>query len=311
VDSIEETCNYKIKQQISKQMKKTLLILTLITFQFFACKNDNEETPNPLADSLARENAMMQEVVKGKDENIQEFISAYNEIQDNLEVIKSKQNIISSVGKNPEKVKKSKDQIIEDIQAINELMDKNKSRLATLQNKLNESNNQTKKSDEKNSELEKFITHLSDQLAAQVVEIDQLKMDLKKMNMQMADLNQKYQTTIAESKQKTSQLNSAWYAIGTTKELLAKGVITKEGGIIGIGKSKKLSQNLNKEYFTKIDITEKNTIPIGAKKARLLSTHPANSYVIAGAGNAEKLVINNVEEFWAASKYLVILIEKQ
>jgi hypothetical protein len=33
--------------------------------------------------------------------------------------------------------------------------------------------------------------------------------------------------------------------------------------------------------------------------------------VIAGAGNAEKLVINNVEEFWSASKYLVILIEKQ
>jgi uncharacterized coiled-coil protein SlyX len=269
-----------------------------------ACQNEPVDTSNPLADSLARENANMQEVIKGKEESIQDFIVAFNEIQDNLDVIKSKQGVIKSVGKNNDKVKISKDQIIEDIQSINELMEKNKNRLASLKGKLS-------KSDAKVEELEKFINYLNDQLAAQVVEIDQLKMDLEKMNMRMADLNQKYQTSVAESNQKTSLLNTAWYAIGTTKELLSKGVITKEGGIIGIGKSKKLADNMNKEYFTKIDITEKKSIPIGAKKVKLLSTHPANSYTIAGSGNAEKLIINNVEEFWAASKYLVILIEKQ
>jgi len=285
-------------------MKKISLFLSIISLLFVACQNEPVDTSNPLADSLARENANMQEVIKGKEESIQDFIVAFNEIQDNLDVIKSKQGVIKSVGKNNDKVKISKDQIIEDIQSINELMEKNKNRLASLKGKLS-------KSDAKVEELEKFINYLNDQLAAQVVEIDQLKMDLEKMNMRMADLNQKYQTSVAESNQKTSLLNTAWYAIGTTKELLSKGVITKEGGIIGIGKSKKLADNMNKEYFTKIDITEKKSIPIGAKKVKLLSTHPANSYTIAGSGNAEKLIINNVEEFWAASKYLVILIEKQ
>jgi len=285
-------------------MKKISLFLSIISLLFVACQNEPVDTSNPLADSLARENAKMQEVIKGKEESIQDFIVAFNEIQDNLDVIKSKQGVIKSVGKNNEKVKISKDQIIEDIQSINELMEKNKNRLASLKGKLS-------KSDAKVGELEKFINYLNDQLAAQVVEIDQLKMDLEKMNMRMADLNQKYQTSVAESNQKTSQLNTAWYAVGTTKELLSKGVITKEGGIIGIGKSKKLADNMNKEYFTKIDITEKKSIPIGARKAKLLSTHPASSYTIAGSGNAEKLIINNVEEFWAASKYLVILIEKQ
>ena len=292
-------------------MRKSLLFLSLISLSFFACNNQPEEAPNPLADSLAKENARMQDTLRGKQANISEFIATFNEIQENLAAIKAKQNIISSVGKNPEGVKNSKEQIIEDIQAINELMEKNKNKLAVLQNKLRKSEEKAGQSEAKVAELEKFIAHLNDQLAAQVVEIDQLKMDLEKMNMQMADLNQKYQSTVAESKQKTTQLNTAWYAMGTTKELMAKGVITKEGGIIGIGKSKKLSENLNKEYFSKIDITEKKTIPIGAKKARLLSNHPSGSYVIAGDKTADKLVINNVEEFWAASKYLVILIEKQ
>jgi chromosome segregation ATPase len=161
--------------------------------------------------------------------------------QDNLDVIKSKQNLISSVGKNPENIRNSKDQIISDIQSINELMDQNKNKLAALKEKLKQSDKKLKQSDEKIAELEKFITNLNDQLAAQVVEIDQLKMDLEKMNMQMVDLNKKYQSTVAESNQKTSLLNTAWYAIGTTKELMEKGVITKEGGIIGIGKSKKTS----------------------------------------------------------------------
>jgi uncharacterized coiled-coil protein SlyX len=292
-------------------MKKLFLLIALISTSLISCKNEGQDEPNPLADSLARENAMMQEVVKGKDESIQDFIATYNEIQDNLDVIKSKQNIISSVGKSPEKIRNSKDQIINDIQSINELMDQNKNKLAALKEKLKQSDSKLKQSDEKISELEKFVIHLNDQLAAQVVEIDQLKMDLEKMNMQMVDLNKKYQSSVAESNQKTSLLNTAWYAIGTTKELIEKGVITKEGGILGIGKSKKLAQNFNKDYFTKIDITEKKSIPIGARKAKLLTTHPGSSYVIAGAGNAEKLVINNVEEFWSASKYLVILIEKQ
>lgn len=292
-------------------MKKAILFLSLISVSFFACKNETEKEPNPLADSLANVNDRIMDTLSDRNENIAEFIAAFNEIQDNLSEIKNKQNLISGNGKNPEKVKNSKDQIIEDIQTINELMEKNKDKLASLQSKLRKSEERAGQSDAKVAELEKFIAHLNDQMAAQVVEIDQLKMELEKMNLQMTDLNQKYQSTVAESKQKTNLLNTAWYAIGTTKELIAKGVITKEGGIIGIGKSKKLSENLNKEYFTKIDITEKKTIPISAKKAKLLSNHPAGSYVIAGDKVADKLVINNVEEFWSSSKYLVILIEKQ
>jgi len=105
-------------------------------------------------------------------------------------------------------------------------------------------------------------------------------------------------------------MNKAWYAFGTSKELITQGVLTKEGGFIGIGKAAKLKDDFNKSYFTQLDITETNSIPLASKKAKLITTHSSNSYKLEGLkGKIEKLNITNPEEFWATSKYLVIVVE--
>ena len=116
--------------------------------------------------------------------------------------------------------------------------------------------------------------------------------------------------TEKNSNAKTEKLNTAYYAFGTKKELIEKGVISKEGGFIGIGKTSKVKDDFNKEYFTKIDITNTNSINIGAKKAKILSTHPTSSYKLIGEKMVEKIEITNAEEFWSSSKYLVVIIEQ-
>mgnify|MGYP000874925023 CR=1 FL=1 len=109
---------------------------------------------------------------------------------------------------------------------------------------------------------------------------------------------------------KTEKLNTAYYAFGTSKELIKNNVLTKEGGFIGMGKTAKMKSDFNKAYFTKVDASVFTEIVLSAKKAKLVTTHPAGSYKIEGAeGKAEKLVITNAEDFWSASKYLVIVVE--
>ena len=99
--------------------------------------------------------------------------------------------------------------------------------------------------------------------------------------------------------------------INTSKELIAQGVLTKEGGFIGIGKAEKLKEDFNKNYFTQIDITESMSIPLACKKAKLITTHPSGSYKFDGPeGKIEKLTITNSEEFWSVSKYLVVVVEQ-
>ena len=90
---------------------------------------------------------------------------------------------------------------------------------------------------------------------------------------------------------------------------IEKKVISKEGGFIGLGKSTKVSQDFNREYFTKVNIEQFNSVNLGAKKVTVLTNHPSSSYKLVGTKPVEKLEIKNPTEFWSASKYLVIVIE--
>jgi hypothetical protein len=76
-----------------------------------------------------------------------------------------------------------------------------------------------------------------------------------------------------------------------------------------MGKSTKLKDDFNKDYFTKINASQINSILIGAKKVKILTNHPSNSYKLIGEGTVEKIEILNAEDFWSSSKYLVIITE--
>jgi DNA repair exonuclease SbcCD ATPase subunit len=282
-------------------MKKLFFALILASIVFSSCNNKPEEV-NTLADSLSHVNEGLKMVVNEKDSSIESFIVAFNEIQENLNEVKAKQKMISTNSSDAELKKNMKEQIIGDIQSINELMDKNKNKIASLKAKLENSNGKV-------DELEKMITFLTTQLEEKDLEIIDLKNQLERLNIEVTEITAKYEEKNEESNQKTEQLNTAYYAIGTAKELKEKGVLTKEGGFIGLGKTKKLAGDFNKNYFTKVDITQNKSFALNAKKAKLITTHPSSSYKIEGVKTAEKIVILNPQEFWSASKYMVLVLE--
>lgn len=267
---------------------------------FTNCK-DEDADKNPLADSLKNVNGALAGQLNEKEAALQEFIASFNEIQENLNAIKEKEKIVTSVAGKGD-VKSKQGQIQEDIQAIYDLMAKNKNRISSLSQKLKESNL-------KLSGLEKMIENLQLSLNMKDQEIEELKVKIEGLNVELANLHTNYKVVENESLAKTEALNTAYYAIGTNKELAEKKVISKEGGFIGLGKSTKVSTDFDKEYFTKINIEQTKVINIGAKKVKLLTTHPSTSYKLIGDKPIEKIEITNVKEFWAASKYLVIMIE--
>jgi predicted nuclease with TOPRIM domain len=216
--------------------------------------------------------------------------------------VKAKQKMISTGTGDAELKRNMKDQIIADIQSINELMDKNRQKIASLKSKLEKSNGKV-------DELEKMLAFMTTQVQEKDLEITELKNQLERLNIEVAEITAKYEEKSEESNKKTEELNTAFYAIGTSKELKEKGVLTKEGGFIGLGKTKKLSTDFNKNYFTRLDITQTKSFPINAKKAKLITTHPGSSYKIEGVKRADKLVILNPQEFWSASKFMVLVIE--
>jgi len=276
------------------------LLIAIGSTTFTNCK-DGEEKGNPLADSLKNANGELSGQLNEKSAALQEFIESFNEIQENLNAIKEKEKIVANASSTGD-VKNKGNQIKEDIQAIYDLMAKNKNRISSLSAKLKQSNL-------KLAGMEKMIENLQNTITLKDEEIAELKTRMEGLNIELANLNTNYQVVESESAQKTDMLNTAYYTIGTRKELQEKKVITKEGGFIGLGKSTKVTDDFNKEYFTKINVEQTLSINIGAKKVKLLSNHPKNSYKLVGTKPIEKIEILNPKEFWDASKYLVIVID--
>jgi chromosome segregation ATPase len=294
-------------------MKKILLLIIIPAMLLtMGCNKQKAEI-----ERLKAKNDSLMAIGFAKDTTVMSYVRAFNEIQSNLDSIKQKENIISQNTQGGTELQaNAKDQVTSDINSIYLLLQKNREIVAQLRSKL-------KKSDVRIIELEKMIESLNNQINAKDTEISDLKDQLAKLNIQVEGLssqvsnlnqtvdnlsneNKSKQQTIAE---KTAELNTAYFVVGTTKELKEKNIITKEGGFIGLGKSKTVKSDFDKTYFTKVDITKFKGLPVFKKKATLLTTHPAGSYKLVGNKAVDSLVVKNYGEFWSASKYLVIIAE--
>jgi len=253
-----------------------------------------------------------------KDSTVIDFVNAFNSIQSNLDSIKMKEKIISKTVAGSGEIKtRSKDQINSDINLIYKLQQDNRAMVSSLRSKL-------KKSGVHSVELEQMVENLTKQIEEKDAQIVQLKDDLAKVNIQVTDLttkvvdlNANVDNLSTQNKEKqqviddrTAELNTAYYVIGTTYYLKEKKIITKEGGFIGLGKSKSLAPNMDKNNFTRVDITSFNRLPIMKDKVSIVSSHPKTSYRITGKNASDTLVITNPKEFWSTSKVLVVNVNR-
>ena len=264
-------------------------------------------------DRLQAQNDSLRAVGGDKDSNISEFVSTFNEIEANLDSIKQVEQVIDKSAKAGEVKGSRKEQIKSDIKYIYDLQQKNRKMVAELSAKLSKTSKHA-------AQLQKMIDNLNASISEKDVQIAQMTDELGKLNIQVKDLNVKVtdlNTNVdnlsadnakkqADIDAKTAALNTAYYVIGTNRELKDKKIITGEGGFIGIGRTKDIMADLNMADFIKVDITVVNEIPIMKKKINIITSHPANSYRIEGDKTADKLVILDAKAFWSLSKVLVI-----
>lgn len=289
-------------------MKNILMLIVLVAL--VSCNQKKIDRLQAMQDSTAM-------VSFQKDTTIVGFIGAMNEIQENLDSIKAIEKIVSVQAVSGVEMKTdAKKQIIEDVKMIHELLAKNKELVSNLQRKLKNSN-------VKINELEKMISLMTKQLADKDAEIAELNAQLNKLQINIEGLNVKISNITEENQQKaqtikektqtieqqTASLNTVYYAFGTVKELAEAGVLEKEGGVLGIGRSLKMKKDFNQDYFTKTDLRDFKLLDLNVKKARLVTTHTEGSYHFTGEKTVESLIIDNPAEFWKASKFLLIAID--
>lgn len=279
-------------------MNKSLPFIALAALTLTACTEDPRSTPQ--YQQLQEDSRRTEELLAERDSTINALFGTVNRISDNLRTIRSKQGQLVAMdgmelGGNME------ERIMGDIERIDALLAENKSLMEQLRR-------QARSSTANMSELQRTLTDLEESLTEKDGEIADLKEQLSSTNSSLATLIEMYRDKAQLADMQRGELNAAYYAVGTAKELRDNGVLSKEGGVAGIGGVNKLNMDdLPKDYFTRIDVMRTQEIPLLAKKAKLVTSHPAGSYRIDE--EAQRLVITAPDRFWSVSKYLVVVVE--
>ena len=228
----------------------------------------SEAVTNPQIDSL-------NQVIAQKDNEINDMLSTFSEIEDGFRQISEAQNRVA-VAQQGEGANK-KQRIRENIQFIQSTMKQNK----------------------------ELINKLKQQLRAQ---LDDKEIHIMELDEQVANLNTDVKDLTTENNQRAEtisqqdkQIHSAWFVFGTKDEL-------KEQQILVDGKV--LQSSFNKEYFTKIDIRVDKEIKLYSKSAEILTSHPSSAYTLQRDANKQFVLrITDPQLFWSTSKYLVVLVK--
>jgi hypothetical protein len=288
-----------------------IVLLTLIGFGLFQLSKKTDELQ-----AMKMEKDNLTDVMYQRDSTINDFMMAFNEIDDNLTFINSRRNQLSIEAANEMDLDR-KTTILKDIKLMDSMLVASSRHIEDLEKRL-------KDSGVKMRSFENRIAALNKTMLENSAEMDVLRQSLEEKEYQIAGLNTRLEMyeavveekdevirvkeyTIEEKLEELNQLNKAWYTMGSFRELKEHGILSRSGGILGIGSTKEIQQNFSNDYFTPLDIRETKTIPIASKSARVISDHPDDSYdFIVEDGLITALVIENPEEFWKISKYVVV-----
>ena len=281
---------------------KKLFFASLCLAALVGCQDNKSKVDS----AVSAERDSLNKVIAQKDNEINDIMSTFNQIEEGLREIGQAEGRIS-VARDGEGASRTQ-RIAENMQFIQQTMQQNRELIDKLRTQLRESSIN-------GEQLKKTIESLALQLEEKDKQLQQLRAELDSKDIHIMDLDEKIanlnsnvSNLSSESAKKTEtinaqdkQLHSAWFVFGTKKEL-------KEQQILVNGKV--LQGNFNKEYFTKVDIRVDKEIKLYSRSAKMLTSHPSSSYTLQRDANKQYVLrITDPQLFWSTSKYLVILVD--
>ena len=229
-------------------MKKALFIIGLSAIFMAGCQNGAlQEREKQLQDSFAS-------VMSAKNAELEAFFQQLNEIETSLnEITATYSDVVADANATGETSQVVVAGIKAKISKLGDILAEDKAKLKSL-------NSQIYRVNKQNSELKNFVASLESRIAEQEAQIQTLTKEIEKKNATIKSLEKDVAGLKEADKKKSKQLaeiqdeqNTAYFAIGTKKELRAKNIVDRRGGFIGLGKSTVLANNSDFAAFTKID----------------------------------------------------------
>lgn len=285
---------------------KKIVFAALIAMFATSCGREKEQQITLLIVS----NDSLQVVLAARDSVLNEALFALSDISSTLSDIKRQESIVvskSELGKSDEA------QVKEDLEILAQRLSDQRKAIATLK----KNTALLKKANINIAGLEKLMNELRSQIEerdatikAMLGNIDDLNNQIIKLNTELSDANKTSEMLSNVVSDQENELNKAYVAVGSTKELLDRGILIKKG--FG-NKTLAVNPNLDKSQMTVIDIRETGVIDLAGKNAEIIGSFPVGSYKFVSGqerNTVSKLRITDADTFWENSRVLVITFKE-
>ncbi|MDE6484584.1 MAG: hypothetical protein K2L14_04245 [Duncaniella sp.] len=239
-----------------------------------------------------------------------------NDISEGMNQIKDMEKIISTPGAFTGESASRRDQVKNDMIAIQQALQERRQRLEELEATLaaSKGNNATLTRTIQNlksqiAEQQTEIASLTNQLEAAHIRISELDQTVADLNTTVDSLHSNIETVKEDARSEIARAeasaNTVYYALGTNKELKDRGILEKKF----LGRTHVLEGDFDRTYFTAADKRTLTVIPTHSDKAKLMTDQPKDSYTIEDKGDQKVVIITNPARFWEKSKFLVIKVD--
>lgn len=302
--------NDKQKLILKMDIMKKLMFLVIGAAVFFmsSCVESSQKYK-----SLQARLDSLNTVYTAQNTEMEDMLADLNDISAGMQSLRDAEHLLTLEAEKENKAgAKSKQQMMRlknDVAAITEAINSYKSQIEKLE----------KKNRTQSAEFKRLIAGLNQELELRTQKINEITAQLTERNQQLAvktqeveDLtqnvealdkaNKTQQMTIGEQ---DAALHQGHYLIGSRKELKEAGVISRQG----IFCPPIVSSQAQKADFSDLDVREMKALPLNSKKAKILSVHPAESYLLETAEDGNLILkINDENSFWKQTKYLVVMV---
>lgn len=239
---------------------------------------------------------------------IAELSSSMNAISAKLDEI----NGSISLGNNDSSLKKQREHLMDQLQAI-------QNKIAEKQQELDEFQKKYKSALGNIKVLKETITRLNSDIEGYTAKISSYEKvvteqsnTIQQLNTDLTATQQNLEEKIVENAEQQNlinvqdaMLNEGYYIVASKSALKDLGLV--QGGVFS--KTRLTNGTFDVSAFTKVDIREFDEIALNSKDAKILSSAPESSYeLVKGVDKKLTLVIKDKAAFWSQSKFLVIKI---
>lgn len=247
----------------------------------------------------------LQNELQTRDSLIGEMTLSFDEIEQNIALMDDREKVLGENAEGELNMDK-RGRMVKDLQLMNGLLQQSRDRIAELTDRLDKSKIDARGLRKKLKDLDVMLASRDSSISGMKEELLARDFKIEQVNEQLTSIELELAKREAIIDQQTTAMNTAYYVVGTTKELEESGVVTRSGGLIGIGKTAAVNGDVDNEKFKEVDVRHTDRVPLGAKKVHLVTEHPKNSYTIVEQGDElAYLEIKDPTAFWKMSKYMV------